>query len=62
LWESGYQVRTYHPASVKLYWTGRGDAEKEDMIDRAVRAMEETESPMLSDYLKLAKTYREAVA
>lgn len=62
LWEHGYKVRTYHPGSVKLFWTGRGDAEKDDMIERAVAVMEETGSPVLSGFKKLAKLYQEAVA
>jgi len=62
LWEHGYKVRTYHPGSVKLFWTGRGDAEKDDMIERAVAVMEETGSPMLAEFRKMAKVYQEAVS
>jgi Holliday junction resolvasome RuvABC endonuclease subunit len=62
LWEHYYRTRTYHPGTVKLFWTGNGDADKDDMIRVAVDRLVETGNPLLDEFAKLAKKYQEAVA
>jgi len=62
LWKMGYQTRTYHPGSVKLFWTGRGDAEKKDMIAQAMIVLDRTGCLLLSEFKKLAMLYQEAIS
>jgi Holliday junction resolvasome RuvABC endonuclease subunit len=62
LYNLGYKIRTFHPASVKLAWTGLGDAEKPLMIKRAKEYLEEKRSPIADRFAKIGPKYQEGVA
>lgn len=62
LWEQGYKVRTHDPKSVKLAWTGRGDAKKEAMIKRAEAYFDKHGFDHRKEFDKLATLYKEGVS
>lgn len=62
LWELGYKVRTHDPKSVKLAWTGKGDASKDMMITRAEAYFDKHGFEYRKEFNKLAKLYKEGVS
>jgi Holliday junction resolvasome RuvABC endonuclease subunit len=62
LWERGFKIRTYQPGSVKLAWAGKGDANKDEMIGRAYKYLEQNPSGLNDELLKMPKKYFEGIA
>jgi Holliday junction resolvasome RuvABC endonuclease subunit len=62
LWEAGYKIRTHGPTSVKLAWTGHGNAKKKAMIDRAKAYFDKHGCAFRYDFDKLSQLYQEAIS
>lgn len=62
LWEGGHKIRTYQPGSVKLFWAGKGDANKDGMMDRSYKYLKDNPCKYNDELFKLPKKYFEGVS